>query len=58
MMYQENCLFHPHYNTMLAICIKALCHPPFLNLHPGLISKCNTVCKVDKSGKEDENYGC
>ena len=43
---------------MLAICIKALCHPPFLNLHPGLISKCNTVCKVDKSGKEDENYGC
>ena len=39
MGYHRKSLFYSHYNTMLPIFIKALYHPPFLNLHQGLISK-------------------
>ena len=48
---------------MLPICIKALCHPPFLNLyriralglriHQGLISKSMQYSKVDKFRKRE-----
>ena len=36
---------------MLLICIKALYHPPFLNLHQGLISKSMQQSKVGKFRK-------
>ena len=51
MGYHRKSLFYSHYNTMLPIFIKALYHPPFLNLHQGLISKSMQQSKVGKFRK-------
>ena len=61
--YHNNTLFYSHYNIMLPICIKALFHPPFLNLqrirglgltlHQGLVSKSMQHSKVDKFRKRE-----
>ena len=58
MGYHHNTLFYSYYNVRLPICIKALYHTPFLNLHgicalgliihQGLISKSKKQNKVGK----------